>query len=688
MPAHIENICRLEIDASDSQNLVSNHSGQNGTVGWTTATSGTLTSVVTPGKGYLGRSIFAQAPSNDNAQAVSDPFTTSPGEWVSFQMTGFVNDVASSAANSVYIRTFFYNSSDVLVGSSVSVYVSPTEAEAVWSAAPAQAPANTARARVIITHGGTYGQGQGVHGVYFSKVMAVKGATQASVTNVPFTESVVWQNMIGGTYSIQVRRGANVDGVTDKPQVGSLTATLSDPLFDPAKNVRMQPQRLIRLTALHSTAGWVPIFTGRVSTLDTNYSKGKPKISIVAVDAWATLDAYSVPTAKSGSLRQRITAIVAGSGIASYTYDSDADTTQNVLTVQDSASATEQLTWARNSLNGFVYVDKSNVVQGVAQNSVSGLSSVYTFSDSPTVPGIYFTDIDTTFSSQALVNSLLIERRNVDQVEDNGTKVFGPYRATASVLKWGEKSATVTVTDGTERLLAEAYLKNTSDPKVSASSVKFNARQHLDSAISMDLYRKGRVKFAGDGVNLDDTYRILTIDHDITPASWETTVGFRLMESSTAVTVSNPPGGPAAGPSDITPPTPGILGERSRGSNFNLISWVTVPFDQVQTADGIVWDNGNLRFVIPRDGRYTVLSNVLINPLNGGLVGAEILVNGIRRQVSHLKGTDNLTACSLGKTLKLVSGDTVQIRAYASAATTIYGDGNQGTSVSIAYIGQ
>jgi hypothetical protein len=260
-------------------------------------------------------------------------------------------------------------------------------------------------------------------------------------------------------------------------------------------------------------------------------------------------------------------------------------------------------------------------------------------------------------------------------------------------LKWGEKSATVTVTDGTERLLAEAYLKNTSDPKVSASSVKFNARQHLDSAISMDLYRKGRVKYAGDDVNLDDTYRILTIDHDITPASWETTVGFRLMESSTAVTVSNPPGGPAAGPSDITPPTPGILGERSRSASYLIGSggYVTIPFDVVQTANGITWDNANSRFIIPRDGRYIVTAGVTFDPNPNGIRVAEIRVNNLRRAAHQTTGSGaGHTVMTVAKAMTLVTGDVVTITGFQASGgnLNLYGDSSQSTNVSIAFLGQ
>lgn len=131
-----------------------------------------------------------------------------------------------------------------------------------------------------------------------------------------------------------------------------------------------------------------------------------------------------------------------------------------------------------------------------------------------------------------------------------------------------------------------------------------------------------------------------------------------------------------------------ILGERSRTIDFSLGAnvWTPIPFDSQQTGDGITWDNTNFRFNIPVSGRYAVDANVMFRPSSNNLIGAEIAVNGVRRVVAHDLGSTNLKSFSPSKTLKLVAGDFVSIRAYGATAATVYGDTVQGTSVSIAIV--
>jgi len=699
MSAHVNGLARLEVDASDAINQVTNHSGDGGTTGWvSTGGSGALV-VSTQFEG--GNSLRVgddRSPTTTQRKTgiSSTSIPTAPGIWVNFetQTVGTLYDVAVRDGFSMSVT--FLDSASNVIGTVKRTQRMAYPPSGSWATqkfgAPVQAPAGAAFYRVAIGLETPTPWTSSYNMLLFARRwMVVSSPTQILVLDVPFTTEPVWQNMLGKSYSIKTASGMDVDGVTDRPFTGSLSAVLSDPLFDPVNNPRMRPGRKIRLMAVDQLSGQpFELWSGRIATLDNSYAGGRLRTSITATDAIAELANVPVPRGVSGTFGVRVQAIMNQTAVPYVVVDPSAALPSAVIDNQDNASALDQLVWARNSMRGTFYVGPSGKIHAFAAGQLS-TSAYLTFSDSKADAGaIYYTDVDCNFGSQALVNQLMVQRHNVDETEDGGQKTYGPYTNSASVASWGVRSATLDVNDGVPSTLAAAALAVYANPSIFASGLRFNARDHFDKLGSLIPFAPVNVKFSKAG--LDTKYRVLSIEHDITPERWETAVKFRPMETPSSVSVTNPPAGANTGPTDVTPPQPGILGSRYRNANFDVASgsMVTIPYNVADEMDGIAWDGANNRWVIPRDGRYSIHATARNSQGSGVITVIQINVNGNGVARSHeliLAGTDRTDQVSAIK--KLAAGDVVSASFLPSGGNgaQIRGDGSRDTRFTIAYLG-
>jgi hypothetical protein len=707
MPQHINNLLRLEVDASDASNSVTNHSGDGGTTGWfSTGGSGALV-VSTQFEG--GNSLRVgddRSPTTTQRKTgiSSNNIATSPDIWVNFQVqtvgTLYNEDVRAGFSMTV---TFLDSASNVL--STVQRNQTMTYPDSgSWATqkfgAPVKAPAGAAFYRVSLGLQTPSPWTSSYNMLLFSRRwMVVSSPTQALVGDVPFTTEPAWQNFLGKSYSLTIDRGLDLNGVVDSPQVGLLSAVIGDPLFDPATNPRMRPTRQIRVTEKGpNSSQWVPIYTGRIATLDTNYASGKPRISLTATDLFADLAKIPAPVAYSGTFKQRVTAALAGTGIPFNVVDPATNTTSAVINTEDNATVLDQLQMACNTMRGYMYVDGAGVLQLRAQGQLQAASPASaTFSDTKSDQfAIYYHDLDVNFGSQALTNTLMIERSNVDEVEDNGKKVYGPYVNSTSVANWGTISSTLQVNDGTPSALAQAYLSVYANPTIFCKSLTFNAFvrradgyeqafTYLDR--SGILYDPVSVKFGPAGLN--QTYRVIGVKHEITPDDWDVTLVFKPVEATSAATVTNPPAGANTGPSDVTPPEPGIIGFRRRTAAFGMTNNtnVTIPFDTAGPSQyGITWDTTNNRFVIPRDGRYHVSAAVRWVPNGNGWRVIQIGINGVASPINDLNNGSQFIVNKINGSLYLRAGDVVSVIGFQNSGATLNIEGDN--FFTIAFLGQ
>lgn len=551
---------RLEILATLDGNLMTNHSGQDGTTtGWT-ATNGALTALTGQTFGYGGKALN-----------ITDTATgAGASQWMeseSIPIVGgqYLNAAVQLRANhgDIGLGVVFYNAANTIlksvspshnkVGDFYDVYgayeIKSHNMDANFDGGYYEplAPSGTTHARIVLQWFSDYA---GTGPAQFWEVMVVKGTTRASVLGPVFSDTAeTWQNILGGTITITTARGGDVTGVTDALAPGLLTATIDDPQVTPDNNERMRPGWPLRIRALVDDV-WEPVYRGKIENARTNFNLAVPRVIVTAIDAISTLQNYTVPAGKSGRFKQRIDAAMLDVDLTYVVADTDSNTTSSLISVDSSGTALTQLETVRDSLRGLFYVDKTNLVQCFANNSYPSQTPVVTFSDDYADTGaIYFTEIDTAFDTKNLVNTLLITKANVNQPD--GSKTYGPYVNQASVDAWGSVSATVDVNDGDPSTLAGAYLSTYADPTNFASSVRFRATENIAQAVGLELYQAAAVKFAKS--NIDAVYRIISIEHEIDGYEWFVTVRFKPMESTTSITVTNPPGGANSGPQDLAP---------------------------------------------------------------------------------------------------------------------------------------
>lgn len=392
---------RLEVDAADLVNLVSNHSAQAGvTTGWAGGPGVTLAASTNPtrsGETLLGTYTGGRcikATYGGAATAASEVFgptvSLSPGKVVG-AVVSFADSRAPSTSAPLRVEVVFQyfdvssaslgiwsaGLSDFLLGDDSPWRMHDTMAGYV-STVPAAAV--TGRVALRFTDNGV----KITRDVYVAKLMMVQADSLHEAQNVPFG-SVVWQNVIGASTSVQIRRGGEVDGVVDNINEGSMTAVVVDPIMDPSQNPRMRVGRAVRVTAMDSTATWRPIFTGRIGSLDVQYAdkrnpEAKPRVTLTAVDAIVELRKTNQPFGYAGAYGPKVKALMAASSVP-YVADAGSAST-SIIHRDDQGKLWNQLLLARNSFVGAAaWVDCAGTLQ--ARTLTDTGVAARTFTDEP-----------------------------------------------------------------------------------------------------------------------------------------------------------------------------------------------------------------------------------------------------------------------------------------------------------------
>lgn len=682
--------------------------------------SETLQGTYSPG-GRAIRATYA-SPATTSSYFYSPSFPVVPGYRVGLQFSiadSAAETYASTAALLPMTSYLYYDSNGNPVGSPLTVGATTVPVDSPWRMtvdrqrslaynADQTVPANAATARLRFRMvdaprlGGAYTSLR--RAVYISRVMLVIAPTLAAVNGVPFTDAAVWQNIAGSSIAVHISRGGDIDGVTDGIDAGTMTATILDAEVDPNNNPRIRPGRKLRLTMANPNGDgtFLPIFTGSLTEVNVDYSDLKraatprPRVSIVGSDAVSDLRGVASPYNYSGTLGQKVRALMASTTVA---YSTDAGAVSTTKTSRnDSATLWDQLLLARNSfVNGKVWVDQSGVLNAKVSTSPYG-ASVLTFSD---LAGLSYSKIQTTFGSKNLVNSLTITRTNADEVD--GEKTYGPYLHGASIVAWKTVSAELDVIDGTPSAIATALLQRFGNPTVFPHSIEFSAlddQAWAASAALVELYALVQINYSKAGVSSQAF--VIGIDHDISARGWYVTLTLRPSDATTSATITNGSGGMSAGPGDVIAPTPGPYAWRtqSTATSYASATWTSAELDTNQVMDGgITYDSTNRRFTVPRAGRWLINFAITWNPATAGRRVLRVLVNGQDLppavQSTHpapagASGVNNLVTMTVSKVLKLNAGDTVQPQVYqdSGAALIVYVSPVTDNYAELTYLGQ
>lgn len=404
---------RLEIDASDVSNLISNHSSQAGvTTGWAADSGYTLATATNPTRSgitlsntYTGGkalAVTAAAGRSQSATVKSPTFAVVVNQWVGAQISIASNILSQGESKLCVYSAIQYldlNGNQVgFLGYNIGDLVTedpniPGWSTVVFNPRPLQPtgavpqPATQARlvfkfvrknpfTEVITTPAET---------IYLTKAMAVCADNMLKVSNIAFADpGAVYQVITANVTNMASNKGGDINGVEDDMQVGMLTATLRDFDVDPNRNPRIRKNRLMRITSPNTSGVWEPIFTGRLDHMTVKYvdkdnlSKA-PVVTLTATDAIADASTTTAFYNYSGTIGQKVRAVIADSG-TSIPYVTDAGTASTTKTfVDDNGKLWDQLTMIRNNtVNGKLWVDRTNTIQC---KTFTATTPVYTFTD-------------------------------------------------------------------------------------------------------------------------------------------------------------------------------------------------------------------------------------------------------------------------------------------------------------------
>lgn len=716
---------RVETPATSIVNAVANHSGQTASTGWTQAegtTAATRTSNATgrPLGGWVtgGASVHVGCAGSGGMAVVvlvSPAFAVTPGQHVAFQANWGDYVTGALVPMRWAFNVIWSDAAGVIIGRStdgvrdVPVHPKMSADGTQWNAlttyagakshiAPAAAATARVEFRIIRQDGLTYGSGLPAGTLYriaVAKLMVVVGAAEQDVIGVPWFDSAGggWQDISGRALAVRWSRGGKVSGVTDDIEAGLATISVLGSSIDPTRNARMRPGGLIRISAAagETMAGaWTPLFTGRIKTVEVEYGRDKgtapSRVTITAADRIAAMRGIASPYglgthptdesqnyrgAVKGLTQSLIPEFLPGAAVSAGV----APLLVTPISLTPNASMWDQLILARDSCpNAKLYVDKSGML--VASTAVTSAPAI-TFSGDAGATLSYL-DLDLSFGSEALVNSLMIKRRNTS--EPDGEKTYGPYTNPTSIAAWGTVSAEVECSAGDPPSLAANYLRKYANPKVFPRSLTFDALDpaaRMAAAAWVELYTVVKVQLAS--ASLDLAVYVVGIEHDVTPKQWRTTLHFRPLDTLAADAIANPAGGPLTGPDDVLPPQPGPLAVRHQPAlSVASAAWTSLPYETQVTADQIGWDAANRWFVAPKAGRYSL--NAAVTWPSTTAVGRRLLrivVNGatatplVQIEAAALSTTTGAHTVPVGTTLKLAAGDTVAVQAYQSSGAAL-----------------
>lgn len=722
---------RVWYDATGLPNLIGNHSGYPDESGWTLTGLNNFLSFggasgipAVPGA-WSPNALPGANPTSGNYwlkvnvttagwQLLSAPAPAVPGEWANWSVN-IGNDPAQRAAGdppwyfNVSLRAYDADGRDMgAVGTSRTAQ-GPSSGQVQQfntsqQALPGQVPSGAATLRLVIVSNGTQGPGQGTLGVFGVARATIRTSPVADfVTPVAFAEPA-WQDITRTLTSCRIKRGGELEGVTDAIDTGTATLSFS---FTGGSEVDPQTQtRLRRGRALVVTGG--PdfyadrLFKGTISTVSADYSGDKTgdptRVTISANDAVALMRGIPAPIIQRGytgnTLAYKIGDTLRQAKLANYFLDyppGGYDVATPVGHV-DNWSLWDNLLAIRNSFTaGKVAVDRRGALwytnAGDAVGANNNQTRLHTFSAAAGAAQS-FTEADLEWGVGTLVNSLTVVRHNDSEVD--GEKTYGPYTNENSISVWGAVSASVDIVDGTPSTLAGAYLRRFSAGATSPTRLTFPVRTGLEAARLIDVYDRARVQLPARGI--DVTWPVIGVEHTITADTWLVSINMRPGDAQAVGTITNPPGGANTGPADYPRPvTAAAVPFASRYATAPVsvptATWTTLAPGQAVTQDGLTHSAGGQ--TAPADGRYLVSAGVEFAANATGQRRLRILDTGTAIATVSAAGAAVTNGLTLTKVVRLSAGDVITAQAYqtSGAALNVAGDTARTTFLDVAYLG-
>lgn len=365
-------------------------------------------------------------------------------------------------------------------------------------------------------------------------------STASTIGNTfDYTDPTTWQNILGPTHDISV--------VREDLNVGILSATILDAVLDPAVGTTLRPGRKVRLSALTDPGGvWEPIFNGKTTVLNVAYDvktmdelpdpNKHARITLTAVDAVQTLANTQRP--EGVATLAALPYVLEGAGVPwNVNGNGNQVGSATVVSVNESATALDQIAITRDTVHGLAWVDR----YGVAQ--------IWDPTLLPTTPELVdeavYSWLDLGFSTTECINEVLVTGLTHSATTGETTEVrYGPYRDVASITEWGTRSATFVVHGLSAAQIdtfGAAVLAANATPTIKAEAMVIPIRETTDIVAGkalLDLY--DLVNVVNTDKAFDTDLRVTRVSHQITPDKWLVGLGFASTGSVAAPQITPP----------------------------------------------------------------------------------------------------------------------------------------------------
>lgn len=669
--------------SSSITNLSTNPSFENNTTGWSAinASMSRTTGTSFVGTSKLEFTITANGTGTTNSGGVTTDFPVSAG-------TDYVAQVYArsvTAAERITLGLYFYDASGNVVGSSPRTGPSLTTTYTRYATNVATAPSGAVTGRFSV---GTFrSDGSASTPIYLDAVTIRSGSdtslayfdgsttstsaysyawtgtagnstsTASSTTGTfDYTEPITWRNIIGPTYSIQFSR--------QEFNLGTLTASIKDPLLDPATSTAITRGSAIRLSSLVNGV-WEPAFTGTITTARTSYPRNSAGGTDTLIEVSAADNMNALANQQEARGVQNINDlpfILEGKGVPWKVNGTGSQVSSaTVVANNGNASVADQVEVTRATGHGFAWVDRNNILNVWSPNVISSVA-VAEFSDTGAVGTLGYKDIDVDFDLDRFVNSVNVTWLRYDIGTNSTTEVaYGPYINQASIDQYGPRSSEFTIQGATEdgaaiASYAQYILDRNSTPVIKANSLTMPVRDADTAAKAalLDVCSPVKVVYSN---KVNSTYRISEINQTITPEAWSVTYSFGTTSSVPA-------------PSEVpTPPFNGVTSApyayalRTAAGSIPNNAWTVVGFPNNQVLEGgFTYDVTNGFFTVPKSGIYHISGQVLLASSTAGYRAAAIYINGGAATAGYRYNAPNasgLASASMDAVLRLTAGDTV-----------------------------
>lgn len=475
---------------------------------------------------------------------ISEPIFLVAGQWIAAR---WLEDVPMGLIHHK-ARFEFYdaNGGTLLIGAYTNGFRATVDGTA-RATAPLQAPAGTNYCRLVYSPtgnaAGTAATPVGETYIYVRSITVGIAATSAGVNSGALAGASRYYVDVAPDCLEIVYNRVELD-------VSTLTARINSAALDPLTSTVLRPGRRLMLEAMKGGA-WSPLFTGSTASARTSYTQTRAGletvIELTGVDAGRVMAMTGAPDMYRANQTQ-------GTGASEYVWADTASFADlmslaiepipwncdgyvdnpYVLTrysgTDDSCTLLDNAIRTRDGrARGAGWVSKAGVFHFVDHRLLADMPLVDTLTEAD------YARLEVDYDTAEAVNSLTItnwfDALPPSDPDYKGT-VFGPYKDSQSIRRWGELRANYSAfgfgTPADVRAHARLILNANKDPLLLPDSVSkgLSTTADIDRWAHRELVDKVRVTSTAPA--LDRTCRVQGIEQRITPDRWTVTYRLRL----------------------------------------------------------------------------------------------------------------------------------------------------------------